>query len=159
MPVAVIGGNNEAVDEALFLTKFASKVTIIHRADKLRADKIRLEKAEASPKIEYMMNTSVLEVLGKDKVTGLIVKDLQTEETKELPFDAVFVFIGQKPVSELYEGQLEMEKGLIKVDERMHTNIPGVYAAGESVDGIYKQVAVSVGSGVMAAMSLSKDLA
>ena len=157
--VAVFGGNNEAVDEAIFLTTFASSVTIINRTDKLRGDTIRLEKAENNPKIHYLMSTSVTEVLGTDHMTGLKLKDLQTGEIREESFDAVFVYIGQKPVSELYDGQLNMEKGLILIDDHMHTNIPGVYAAGESVDGFYKQVVVSAGSGAMAAISLVKDLA
>lgn len=157
--VAVIGGNNEALDEAIFLTTFASSVTIINRTDKLRGDTIRLEKAQNNPKIHYLMSTSVTEVLGTDHLTGLKLKDHQTGEIREESFDGVFVYIGQKPVSELYDGQLDMEKGLILIDDHMHTNIPGVYAAGESIDGFYKQVVVSAGSGAMAAISLVKDLA
>lgn len=157
--VAVVGGNNEAVEEAVFLTKFASSVTIIHRQGELRADPIRLEKAKENPKIQYLMNSTVTAVLGKDHVEGLRVKNLLTGEEQDMPFDGVFVFIGQKPISELYEGQLEMEKGLIKVNDRMRTKIPGVYAAGESVDGFYKQVVVSAGMGAMAGISLIKDLA
>lgn len=156
--VAVVGGGNSAVEEALFLTKFVEKVTVIHRRNELRADPIAQKRAMENPKIDFLWDTVVTRVNGSDHVESLTVQNVKTGEEKEMPFDGVFVFIGHNPVTELYEGQLEMNQRLIVVDEQMRTSVPGVYAAGESVDGFYRQVIVSAGSGAMAAIALTKDL-
>ncbi len=156
--VAVIGGGNSAVEEALFLTRFADKVTIIHRRDSLRAEPIAQKRAKENPKIDYLWDTVVEEILGDTRLEKLRVRNVKTDEVSEIPFDGIFVFVGNRPVSELFEGQLEMENGLVKVDPLMHTSIPGVYAAGETVDGFYRQVVISAGSGAMAAISITKDL-
>lgn len=156
--VAVIGGGNSAVEEADFLTRFADSVTVIHRRDALRADKIVQEKAFANPKIKFQWNTLPVEVIGeKGKVTGLRVRDKLTEEETVLPFDGVFVFVGTRTVTDLFEGKVAIENNVIKVGPDMQTSVPGVYAAGESVDKIYRQVVVSAASGAQAGISVSKS--
>ncbi len=156
--VAVVGGGNSAVEEALFLTTFVEKVTIIHRRDALRADPIAQKRAMKNPKIDFLWDSVVTKVNGTERMESLRVKNVKTGEETDMPFDGVFVYIGHKPQSELYQGQLKMDDGLIRVDDRMHTSVPGVYAAGESIDGYYRQVVVSAGTGAMAAISLTKDL-
>ncbi len=156
--VAVIGGGNSAVEEADFLTRFADSVTVIHRRDALRADKIVQEKAFANPKIKFQWNTLPVEVIGENgKVTGLRVRDKVTEEESVLPFDGVFVFVGTRTVTDLFEGKVAIENNVIKVGPDMQTSVPGVYAAGESVDKIYRQVVVSAASGAQAGISVSKS--
>ncbi len=156
--VAVIGGGNSAVEEADFLTRFADSVTVIHRRDALRADKIVQEKAFANPKIKFQWNTLPVEVIGENgKVTGLRVRDKLTEEESVLPFDGVFVFVGTRTVTDLFEGKVAIENNVIKVGPDMQTSVPGVYAAGESVDKIYRQVVVSAASGAQAGISVSKS--
>ena len=157
--VAVIGGGTSAVEEAIFLTRFVEKVTIIHRRDQLRADAAAQKAAAANPKIDYLWDTIVSEVVGKDFVEGLRVRNVKSGEERVVPFDGVFVFIGHKPVSDLYDGKLTLENGLIPVDGRMRTEVPGVYAAGETVDGEYRQLIVSAAQGAQAALTLIKDLA
>ncbi len=156
--VAVIGGGNSAVEEADFLTRFADSVTVIHRRDALRADKIVQEKAFANPKIKFQWNTLPVEVIGENgKVTGLRVRDKLTEAESVLPFDGVFVFVGTRTVTDLFEGKVAIENNVIKVGPDMQTSVPGVYAAGESVDKIYRQVVVSAASGAQAGISVSKS--
>ncbi len=155
--VAVVGGGNSAVEEALFLTRFASQVTIIHRRDTLRADAIVQKRAMENPKIDFLWDSVVEEVIGDGGVEKVRVRNVKTDQVSEVPFDGVFVFIGHRPVSGLFDGQVEMENGLAIVDSYMRTNVPGVYAAGETVDGFYRQVAVSAAHGVMAAITLTKD--
>lgn len=156
--VAVIGGGNSAVEEADFLTRFADSVTVIHRRDALRADKIVQEKAFANPKIKFQWNTLPVEVIGENgKVMGLRVRDKLTEEESVLPFDGVFVFVGTRTVTDLFEGKVAIENNVIKVGPDMQTSVPGVYAAGESVDKIYRQVVVSAASGAQAGISVSKS--
>lgn len=156
--VAVVGGGNSAVEEAIFLTKFVNKVTVIHRRDQLRADPMAQKHAMENPKIDFLWDSVVTKVNGSDHVESLTVKNVKTGQERDVPFDGVFVFIGHKPVSDLFADQLEMKEGLVVVDDRMRTSVPGVYAAGESVDGFYRQVIVSAGSGAKAAISLTKDL-
>jgi len=155
--VAVVGGGNSAVEEAIFLTHFASSVTIIHRRDSLRADQIIQKRAMENPKIHFLWDTVITEISGNDRLEEVQIKNVKTEETRTMAFDGLFVFIGNKPVSDLYEGQLEMENGFVKVDPYMHTNIPGVYAAGETTDAYYRQVIISAGLGAMAAITLIKE--
>lgn len=155
--VAVIGGGTAAVEEALFLTRFASKVTIIHRRDQLRADTHAQTAVKANEKIDFIWDTIVTEVVGKDFVEALRLRNVKSGEESLVPFDGVFVFIGHKPISDLYEGKLQLENGLVVIDRRMRASLPGVYAAGETVDGEYRQLIVSAASGAQAAMSLIKD--
>ena len=154
--VAVVGGGNSAVEEADFLTRFAASVTIIHRRDALRADKIVQDKAFANPKISFCWNSVVTEVVGEDKVTGLKLKNVKTGEESLMPIDGVFVFVGTKTVTDIFEGKLEIENNTIKVGPDMQTSVPNVYAAGESVDNRYRQVIVSAALGAQAGISVSK---
>ena len=120
--VAVVGGGNSAVEEAEFLTRFASSVTIIHRRDALRADKIVQDRAFENPKISFCWNSIVTEVVGEDKVTGLKLKNVKTGEESLMPIDGVFVFVGTKTVTDIFEGQLEIENGTVKVGPDMQTS-------------------------------------
>ncbi len=156
--VAVIGGGNSAVEEADFLTRFADSVTVIHRRDALRAEKFVQEKAFANPKIKFQWNTVPVEVLGENgKVTGLRVRDKLTEAEAVLPFDGVFVFVGTRTVTDIFAGKVAIENDVIKVGPDMQTSVPGVYAAGESVDKMYRQIVVSAASGAQAGISVSKS--
>ena len=155
--VVVVGGGNSAADEALFLTHFADSVTIIHRRDTLRADPIAQKRIMENPKINIIWDSVVTEIIGKDRLDGIRIKNIKTGDTTEMQADGVFVFIGNKPVCGLFEEQIEMENGLVKVDPYMRTSIPGIYAAGETVETYYRQVIVSAGLGAMAAISLTKD--
>ena len=154
--VAVVGGGNSAVEEAEFLTRFASSVTIIHCRDALRADKIVQDRAFENPKISFCWNSVVTEVVGEEKVTGLKLRNVKTGEESLMPIDGVFVFVGTKTVTDIFEGQLEIENGTIKVGPDMQTSVPNVYAAGESVDSRYRQVIVSAALGAQAGISVSK---
>ena len=154
--VAVVGGGNSAVEEAEFLTRYASSVTIIHRRDALRADKIVQDRAFENPKISFCWNSVVTEVVGEEKVTGLKLKNVKTGEESLMPIDGVFVFVGTKTVTDIFEGQLEIENGTIKIGPDMQTSVPNVYAAGESVDSRYRQVIVSAALGAQAGISVSK---
>lgn len=159
--VVVVGGGDSAVEEALFLTKFASKVRVIHRRDELRASKILQDRAFAHEKIEFVWNTVVNEVLGDDtgKVRGVVVQDTVTGEVSELQTDGVFVFVGHLPNNNLLQGKFELdEDGHLIADSKMRTNIPGIFAAGEIMDKTFKQVATSVGQGCAAAMQAERWL-
>ena len=160
--VLVIGGGDSAVEEGLFLTKFATRVRVVHRRDQLRASKIVQERAIANPKLDFVWNTVVTEIEGDNsgKVVGVKTRNTVTGEEGRLDTDGVFIFIGHLPNNELYQGKLEMdEDGHLIADTRMRTNIPGIFAAGEIMDKIYKQVATSVGQGCAAAMQTEKFLA
>jgi len=163
-PVAVIGGGNTAVEEALFLTNFASKVTLIHRRDSLRAEKILQERLFNHPKVEVLWNHEVDEVLGTEAplgVTGLRVKNAQSGETSEIACDGFFVAIGHSPASELVKDQLELHNGgYVKVEPgTTRTSIPGVFAAGDLTDHVYRQAITSAGMGCMAALDAERFLA
>ena len=162
--VAVIGGGNTAVEEALFLTNFASKVTLIHRRDELRAERILQDRLFANPKVELAWNTVVEEVLGAENplgVTGLLLRDCTTNETRELPVDGFFVAIGHAPSSELFKGQLAMnESGYLRVKPgSATTEIEGVFAAGDVADDVYRQAVTAAGMGCMAALEAVRFLA
>jgi thioredoxin reductase (NADPH) len=162
--VAVVGGGNTAVEEALFLTSFASKVTLIHRRDELRAERILQERLFAHPKIEVLWNTGVESVVGTDTpmgVTGVKLKDLQTGAVSELPVDGLFVAIGHAPASELFKGQLETDaSGYLRVKPgTASTAIEGVYAAGDVCDDVYRQAVTAAGMGCMAALEAARFLA
>ncbi len=160
--VIVVGGGDSAVEEGLFLTKFAKRVRIVHRRDQLRASKILQERAFANPKIEFVWNTVVTAInAGEDgKVASVSTRNTVTGEEGELKTDGVFIFIGHIPNNELFVGKLDMdEDGHLIVDRKMRTNVPGVFAAGEIMDKVFKQVATSVGQGTSAAMQTERFLA
>ncbi|MCF7913788.1 MAG: thioredoxin-disulfide reductase [Spirochaetaceae bacterium] len=146
--VLVIGGGDSAIEESLFLTKFAKRVRVVHRRDQLRAGEQLKRAAYEHDKIEFVWDTVIEEVLGEDKVTGAKVKNVKTGAVSELETDGIFIFIGHYPNSKLFQGQLDMDsEGYITTDKRMMTNIPGVFAAGEIQDKLYRQIATSVGQG------------
>lgn len=158
--VAVIGGGDSALQEGLFLTRFASQVHIVHRRSELRAQPILQERARDNPKIKFVWDSVVRDIQGNGTVNGLDLVNVRTGASSELPVSGVFVYIGHYPNTELFKGQLDMnEEGYLKVDERLHTKIPGVFAAGEAHDHIFKQAIVSAGFGCMAAMEVEKFLA
>lgn len=158
--VVVVGGGDAAIDEALFLTKFASRITIIHRRDQLRAEKILQERAFRNEKIGFIWDTVVLEILGDQAVTGLRLKNLKTEEESTLETDGVFVYIGSRPNVGFLEGQVELDElGFIKTNRLGHTGVPGVFAVGDVQQPLLRQVATAVGSGAMVAMEVDKFLA
>lgn len=160
--VIVVGGGDSALEEGLFLTKFATRVRIIHRRDELRASKILQNRAMKNEKIEFVWNTVVSEIVGDDegKVTGVKTKNTVTGEEGMLHTDGVFVFIGHIPNNELLRDAFELdEDGHLITDHYMQTNIPGIMAGGEIMDKVFKQVATSVGQGCAAAMQTEKFLA
>ncbi|MDI3473324.1 MAG: thioredoxin reductase [Thermotogaceae bacterium] len=150
--VAVVGGGDSAVDEALYLSRIAAKVTIIHRRDKLRAVKSLQEKAFNNPKIDFIWDTIVKEIKGTDKVESLILQNLKTGEIKELPFDGVFIFIGLNPNSGIFKDIVDVdENGFIKTNEDMETNVDGIFAAGDVRVKSVRQVITAVADGAIAA--------
>ena len=159
--IAVVGGGDSAVEEATFLTKFASKVVLIHRRDSLRASKIMADRALNNPKIEMLWNTEVVDILGAEKVSGLALKNTVTGELSERDFTGLFVAIGHIPRSELIVGQIDLDnEGYVKVEGRStRTNLPGVFACGDLVDHTYRQAITAAGSGCQAALDAEKFLA
>jgi len=151
--VAVVGGGDSAMEEALVLSKFANEVIIIHRRDEFRASKIMQDKVFADPKIKVLWNTEVKEAKGKEKLEALVLINNKTQEVKEEPFDGLFVAIGHIPQSEVFKGLLELdEKGYIKVFDKTKTNVPGIFVAGDVHDFRYKQAITAAGFGCMAAL-------
>jgi thioredoxin reductase (NADPH) len=161
-PIVVIGGGDTAMEEATFLTRYASRVYVVHRRDKLRASKIMQEKAFRNEKIEFIWDTEVLEILGTQEhgVTGVRLRNVETGEEKNFPCAGVFVAIGHKPNTDLFRGQIEMDDvGYIKTSGKSTaTNIPGVFAAGDVQDSIYRQAVSAAGTGCMAALDAEKFL-
>ena len=159
--IAVVGGGDSAMEEANFLTKFASKVVLIHRRDSFRASKIMIERAEANPKIEFLFNHEVIDVLGEEKVVGLKLKNTVTGEESVKDFTGLFVAIGHLPRSELVVGQVELNSdGYVQVEGRStKTKIPGVFACGDLVDYTYRQAITAAGSGCQAALDAERFLA
>ena len=158
--IAVVGGGDSAMEEANFLTKFASKVYLIHRRDSLRASKIMAERAQANPKIEFVFNTEVIDVLGDDKVVGLSLRNTVTGETSQKDVTGLFVAIGHLPRSELLKGQIDLDnEGYVVVDGRStRTNLTGVFACGDLVDHTYRQAITAAGSGCQAALDAERFL-
>ena len=161
--VAVVGGGNSAVEEALFLTKFATKVKLIHRRDKLRAEKMLQKKLMDNKKIEIIWNTIVQDVIGKKdpkNVTGVKIKNLKTNSISELKIDGLFIAIGHDPATSLFKGQLDMDKDgyIITKPDSTATKIPGVYAAGDVKDKIFRQAVTAAGMGCMSALEAEKFL-
>ncbi len=157
--VAVVGGGDSAIEEALFLTRFAASVTIIHRRDALRAGAILQKRAREHPSISFLWNSVVEEVQGDTKVNGLRIKNVVTGEVSMMPFDGVFIFIGHNPNTGMFSGQLDMDdKGVIRVNTMLETNVPGAYAAGEASDSHFRQVITSAGMGAAAAIQATHYL-
>jgi len=157
--VVVVGGGDSALEEGLFLTRYASQVTIIHRRDELRAGAILQKRAMEHEKIKFIWNTVLTEVVGDDKVTGINLKDVVTGEESTLETDGVFIFIGHTPNTQIFEGQLDMDNnGYIKVNNLMETSVPGVFAGGEAADPHFRQVITSAGMGAAAAIQATRYL-
>jgi thioredoxin reductase (NADPH) len=157
--VVVVGGGDSALEEGIFLTKFATKVTIVHRRDEFRAGPALQRRAQQNEKISVIWDTAVQEIVGNGVVTGVRLKNLKTSEERPFETDGVFIFVGHYPNSRFLVGQLEMdEHGYVITDEFMRTNVTGVYAAGEIQDPHYRQIATSVGQGVAAAMQIERWL-
>ena len=165
LEVVVIGGGDTAVEEATFLTKFASKVTIIHRRDALRASKFMQEKASKNPKIAFLWDSIIEEILGKNEngkksVAGVRVKNVKTGMTTEMKTDGVFIGIGHKPNTDLFKGQLDMDVAgyLVTKGKGTATNVQGVFAAGDVADSVYRQAITAAGSGCQAAIDVERWL-
>ena len=158
--IAVVGGGDSALEEAGFLTKFASKVTIVHRRDQLRASKIMQQRAFDNPKIEFSWNTVVDDILGKTKVEGLAIRDTVTEEARTLAVNGVFIAIGHQPNTDLFADQLDMDEAgyLVTGPDNSTTNVEGVFACGDVQDHTYRQAVTAAGSGCMAAIDAERWL-
>ena len=147
--VIVVGGGDSALEEAIFLTRYATRVTIVHRRNELRAGAILQTRARENPKIHFILESVVKEIKGDDKVTAVVLENVKTREISEVKTDGVFVFIGHTPNNDMYKGQLQMDaRGYLLVDSKMQTSVEGVYACGEAADGEYKQVVISAGMGI-----------
>ncbi len=157
--VVVVGGGDSALEEGLFLTRFANHVKVIHRRDSLRAGEALKRRAQANEKMSFIWDTVVEEIRGNGKVEGVRLRNLKTEAVTNLATDGVFIFIGHYPNSDLFAGQLAMdERGYLVADKRMMTSVEGVFAAGEIQDPVYRQVATSVGQGAAAGMMAERWL-
>jgi thioredoxin reductase (NADPH) len=157
--IAVIGGGDSAVEEAAFLTRFADKVTLVHRRKELRASKIMQDRAFANPKIEFAWNRELVEVLGDGRVEGARLRDVETGATEVIPVTGVFVAIGHTPNTAHFAGQLELDDaGYIITRTGTETSVPGVFAAGDVQDHVYRQAITAAGSGCMAALDAERYL-
>ena len=158
--IAVVGGGDSALEEAIFLTKFASKVSIIHRRDELRASKIMQQRAFNNPKIEFIWNSTVEEIIGEEKVEGVILSNTVTNEKKSLPVTGLFIAIGHRPNTDLFIDQLQMDENgyLVTGADSSITNVEGVFACGDVQDHTYRQAITAAGSGCMAALDAERWL-
>ncbi|MEE9910767.1 MAG: thioredoxin-disulfide reductase [Deltaproteobacteria bacterium] len=149
--VAVVGGGDTAIQEALFLTHFAKKVIVVHRRDRLRAAGMLQKRAFAEKKIEFILNATIAEITGSDFVTGVKVKDVSTGKISEIPVDGAFIFVGRLPYTEMFKGLVEMDRtGFIMTDEKLQTNAAGIFAAGDCRDKNFRQVVTAAGDGANA---------
>ena len=149
----VVGGGDSAVEEGIFLTRYAKSVNIVHRRDELRAGPVLEKRAKSNQKINFIWNTVITEILGDDTVTSVQLRNVKTKEEKNMPIDGVFIFVGHTPNTQLFKHQLETDElGYLKIDHLMRTSIPGVFAAGEVSDSHFRQVVTSAGMGAAAAI-------
>jgi len=157
--VVVVGGGDSALEEALFITRYASSVTIVHRRDELRAGAILQKRAKEHPKVNFIWDTVLTETVGTDKLEAIKLKNVKTGEESILETDGLFIFIGHTPNTQMVKGQLEMsDLGYIKVNDKMETSVPGVFAAGEAADPHFRQVITSAGMGAAAAIQATRFL-
>jgi len=157
--IVVVGGGDSAMEEALFLTRFASKVTVVHRRDSLRASKIMADRAHGHPKISFIWNTAVVEAKGEFHLQSLVLENLLTGERSELPADALFIAIGHDPNTAIFAGQLELDAhGYIVSRDGVHTNVPGIFVGGDVYDIRYKQAVTAAGMGCKASLEAEKYL-
>jgi thioredoxin reductase (NADPH) len=158
--IVMVGGGDAAVEEAMFLTRFADKVTLIHRRDQLRAERLLQERAFRNEKIEFLWDSIVTEIVGEESVTGVKVRNVKTEEEHLFPTNGVFIAIGYVPNTDFLNGQLEMtEAGYVVADDDQRTSVEGVWAAGDVCDWTYRQIATSVGAGCKAALQAEHYIA
>ena len=157
----MVGGGDSAIEEATFLTRFGSKVTLIHRRGELRASKIMQERAFADPKLEIVWNSEIAEIKGDDRLEGVVLRDTVTGETRDLPITGLFIAIGHDPRSELLAGQVDLDDdGYVLVKHpSTHTNLPGVFACGDLVDHHYRQAITAAGTGTSAALDAERFIA
>ncbi len=157
--VVVVGGGDSALEEGLFITRYASSVTIVHRREEFRASPILQNRAKEHPKVNFILDTVVTEVVGKDKLEVVKLKNVKTGVERIYETDGLFIFIGHTPNTQMFKGQLEMsDLGYIKINERMETSVPGVFAAGEAADPHFRQVVTSAGMGAAAAIQATRFL-
>jgi thioredoxin reductase (NADPH) len=157
--VVIVGGGDSALEEGLFITRYASSVTVIHRRDEFRASAILQDRAKEHPKMNFILNTVVTEVIGAEKVDAVWLKNLKTGDETVFETDGVFIFIGHTPNTQMFKGQLEMDKlGYVKINDKMQTSKAGVFAAGEAADSHFRQVVTSAGMGAAAAIEATHFL-